>query len=89
MYVKPNGILSLQKHNHRSEHWLITRGSPLITIKNKKFLKKPTDHIYIPVKTKHRIQNLGKEPVKILEAQIGSLLKESDIIRYKDVYGRV
>ena len=89
LYVKPNGILSLQKHNHRSEHWLITRGSPIITIKNKKFLKKPTDHIYIPVKTKHRIQNLGKEPVKILEAQIGSLLKESDIIRYKDVYGRV
>ena len=89
LYVKPNGILSLQKHNHRSEHWLITRGSPIITIKNKKFLKKPSDHIYIPVKTKHRIQNLGKEPVKIMEAQIGSLLKESDIIRYKDVYGRV
>jgi len=89
LYVKPQGILSLQKHNYRSEHWLITKGTPIITINKKKFLKKPEDHVYIPEKTKHRIQNLGKKPVKILEAQIGSLLKESDIIRYVDAYGRV
>jgi mannose-1-phosphate guanylyltransferase/mannose-6-phosphate isomerase len=89
LYVKPKGILSLQKHNYRSEHWLITKGTPIITINKKKFLKKPEDHVYIPEKTKHRIQNLGKKPVKILEAQIGSLLKESDIIRYVDAYGRV
>ena len=89
LFVKPKGILSLQKHNHRSEHWLITKGNPKITLNNNNFFKKPNDHVFIPTKSIHRIQNLGKKPVKILEAQIGSLLKESDIIRYKDVYGRV
>ncbi len=87
--INPNGILSLQKHNYRSEHWLITKGNPIITLNKKKILKRPYEHIYIPEKAKHRIQNLGKKPVKILEAQIGSLLKESDIIRYSDAYGRV
>tara|TARA_Y100000591_G_scaffold271087_1_gene246133 strand:- start:49 stop:1254 length:1206 start_codon:yes stop_codon:yes gene_type:complete len=89
LYVKPKGILSLQKHNYRSEHWLITKGNPIITLNTKKISKRPNEHIYIPKKAKHRIQNLGKKPVKILEAQIGSLLKESDIIRYADIYGRV
>ncbi len=89
LYVKPKGILSLQKHNYRSEHWLVTKGSPIITLNKKKIVKKPNEHVFIPEKAKHRIQNLGNKPVKILEAQIGSLLKESDIIRYVDAYGRV
>ena len=89
LFVKPKGILSLQKHNHRAEHWLITKGNPKITLNKNNFFKKPNEHIFIPTKSIHRIQNLGKKPVKILEAQIGSLLKESDIIRYKDAYGRV
>ncbi len=89
LFVKPKGILSLQKHNHRSEHWLITKGNPKITLDNNNFFKRPNEHLFIPIKSIHRIQNLGKKPVKILEAQIGSLLKESDIIRFKDAYGRV
>ena len=89
LFVKPKGILSLQKHNHRAEHWLITKGNPKITLKKNSFFKRPNEHVFIPTKSIHRIQNLGKKPVKILEAQIGSLLKESDIIRLKDVYGRV
>ena len=89
LYVKPKGILSLQKHHHRAEHWLVTQGNPKITLKNDIIFKKPGEHIFIPLKAIHRVQNLGKKPVKIVEAQIGSILKESDIVRYQDVYGRV
>ena len=89
IFIKPKGILSLQKHNHRSEHWLITMGKPVITLNNERFIKKPFEHIFIPKKAVHRIQNSSKTPIKILEAQIGSLLKETDIIRYSDIYGRV
>tara|TARA_B110001452_G_scaffold130442_1_gene108356 strand:- start:2281 stop:3495 length:1215 start_codon:yes stop_codon:yes gene_type:complete len=89
LLIKPKGILSLQKHHHRAEHWLITEGYPKITLNKNQFVRGPNDHIFIPVEAVHRIQNSGKKPVKIIEAQIGSLLKESDIIRYKDIYGRV
>ena len=51
--------------------------------------KKLNDHIFIPLESIHRIQNTGKKPVKIIEAQVGSILKETDIVRYQDVYGRV
>ena len=53
------------------------------------FIKKPNEHIFIPLQSIHRIQNPGKKPVKIMEAQIGSILKETDIVRYQDFYGRV
>ena len=89
LFVKPKGLLSLQKHHHRSEHWLVTQGVPKITLNKDNFLKKPNDHIFIPLGAVHRIQNLNKKPVKIIEAQVGAILKESDIIRYQDIYGRV
>ena len=88
LIVKPKGILSLQKHFHRSEHWIITQGTPKITLNKKSFLKKPNETIFIPKKSIHRIQNLSKKIVKIMEVQLGSILKESDIVRYKDIYGR-
>ncbi len=88
LFIKTKGILSLQKHHHRAEHWLVTKGNPIITLNNEQFVKKPNDHIYIPIKTIHRIENSENESVKIIEAQIGSVLRESDIVRYKDVYGR-
>ena len=87
--VKAKSSISLQKHHYRSEHWMVTGGKPKITINNKKFFKKENDSIYIPVGAIHRIENLYKKPVKIMEAQIGSVLKETDIVRYKDIYGRV
>jgi mannose-1-phosphate guanylyltransferase/mannose-6-phosphate isomerase len=87
--VKPKGILSLQKHHHRAEHWLVTQGNPKITLNKENFIKKPNEHIFIPLGAIHRIQNPGKKTVKIMEAQLGSILKESDIIRYHDIYGRV
>src|SRR5210317_1525466 len=89
LYVKPKGILSLQKHHHRAEHWLVTKGNPKITLNKNSFIKKPNEYIFIPLEAIHRIQNPGKKPVKIIEAQVGSILKETDIVRYQDVYGRV
>ena len=89
LYVKPKGILSLQKHFYRSEHWLITQGNAKITLNNEIIIKKPNDYMFIPIKTIHRVQNSGKKPVKIMEAQIGSILKETDIVRYEDFYGRI
>tara|TARA_B100000424_G_scaffold269679_1_gene267135 strand:- start:545 stop:1735 length:1191 start_codon:yes stop_codon:yes gene_type:complete len=87
--VKPKGILSLQKHNHRAEHWVVTHGKPKITLNKKYFVMKPDETIFIPLGSVHRIENPYKIPVKIIEAQIGSILKETDIVRYKDIYGRI
>ena len=89
LLIKPKGILSLQKHHHRAEHWLITQGNPKITLNNKHFIKNPDEHIFIPLNAIHRIENPFKKQVKIIEAQVGSILKETDIVRYKDIYGRV
>ena len=89
LYVKPKGILSLQKHFHRAEHWLVTKGSPRITLNKKSFIKKTNESVFIPLGAIHRIENPNNKPVKIIEAQLGSILKETDIIRYKDIYGRI
>ncbi|MDA8548393.1 sugar phosphate nucleotidyltransferase [Candidatus Pelagibacter bacterium] len=89
LHVKPRGILSLQKHHHRAEHWLVTKGNPKITLNKNSFIKKPNEHIFIPLEAIHRIQNPGKKPVKIIEAQLGLILKENDIVRLQDNYGRI
>ena len=78
----------MQKHYYRSEHWLITKGKPKISLNKSKFFKSVNESVYIPVNSIHRIENPGKKLVTILEAQIGSKLKESDIVRYEDLYGR-
>ena len=88
LVVKPKGILSLQKHFYRSEHWVVTQGKPYITLNKKFFSKSPNETIFIPQGALHRIQNSGHKSVKIMEVQLGSILKESDIVRYKDIYGR-
>ena len=88
LHVKSQGILSLQKHFHRSEHWVVTEGMPKITLNKKFFSRKPSETIFIPQGAIHRIQNPNKKPVKIMEAQLGLILKETDIVRYEDVYGR-
>jgi len=89
LFVKAHASLSLQKHFHRSEHWMITQGVPKITINNNVFFKKTNESVFIPQGAIHRIQNTFKKPVRIIEVQTGSVLKESDIIRYKDIYNRV
>ena len=89
LYVKSKSSISLQKHHHRSEHWLVTQGKPLITINKDKFTKKVSESVFIPQGAIHRIENPYKKSVKILEIQTGSILKETDIVRYQDIYGRV
>ena len=87
--VNSKSSISLQKHHHRSEHWMITQGKPKITINKKKFFKKENDSVFIPTGSIHRIENLYKKPVKIIEVQTGPILKESDIVRFQDIYGRI
>ena len=89
LYVKSKGLLSLQKHHHRSEHWLITQGIAKITLDKKVFFKKENETIFIPLGSIHRIENIYKKPLKIIEAQVGSILKETDIVRFQDIYGRI
>jgi len=89
LYIKSNGLLSLQKHRYRSEHWLVTNGTAKVTLNKKIFLMKTNETIFIPLGSIHRIQNNFKKPLKIIEAQVGSILKETDIIRFQDIYGRV
>ena len=87
--INSKSSISLQKHHYRSEHWMVTQGKPRITLNKKKFFKKVNDSVFIPVGSVHRIENLYKKPVKIMEVQTGSVLKETDIVRYQDIYGRV
>ena len=89
LVVNSKSSISLQKHRHRSEHWTITSGKPIITINKKKFFKNINGMAFIPQGAVHRIENPFKKPVKIMEVQTGAILKETDIIRYKDIYGRV
>ena len=89
LIINPKSSISLQKHRHRSEHWTIISGKPKITINRNKFFKKPTESTFIPKGAIHRIENKFNIPVKIVEVQMGKILKETDIVRYKDVYGRV
>ena len=87
--VNSHSSISLQKHHHRSEHWLITQGKPKITINKKKFYKTPDQSVFIATGAIHRIENDFKKPIKIIEVQTGPILKETDIVRYQDIYRRV
>tara|TARA_B110000211_G_scaffold212188_1_gene251666 strand:+ start:354 stop:1559 length:1206 start_codon:yes stop_codon:yes gene_type:complete len=87
--IKCKSSISLQKHHYRSEFWTITSGRPKITLGKKVFFKNVNDNVFIPKGSIHRIENVYKKPVKIVEAQLGNILKETDIVRYKDIYGRV
>ena len=89
LVVNPKSSISLQKHYHRSERWTVISGKPKITINKRKFYKNPNESVIIPKGAIHRIENHFNKPVVIAEVQIGSILKESDIVRYKDIYGRV
>ena len=89
LVINSKSSISLQKHRHRSEHWTVTSGKPKITINKKKFFKDINGTAFIPQGAIHRIENLFKKPVKIMVVQTGPILKETDIIRYKDIYGRV
>tara|TARA_B100000029_G_scaffold86200_2_gene76502 strand:- start:13222 stop:14427 length:1206 start_codon:yes stop_codon:yes gene_type:complete len=88
LVINPKSSISLQKHYYRSERWTVISGKPKITLGKSKFYKNPNEKIYVPRGTVHRIENFFNKAVVIAEVQMGSVLKESDIVRYKDVYGR-
>ena len=86
--VKPGAKLSYQKHYHRSEHWIVVRGTALVTRDREPFLLKENESTYIPMGVDHRLENPGKIMLELIEVQLGSYLGEDDIVRYDDDYGR-
>ena len=86
--VKPGGKLSLQKHFHRSEHWVVVKGTAEVTLGNDVRSVHENESMYIPIGSIHRLANPGKIPLELIEVQVGSYLGEDDIARLNDVYGR-
>lgn len=89
IYVEPGAKLSLQKHFHRSEHWVVVKGTALVTRGEEILTLSENESVYLPVGTVHALENPGKIPLELIEVQTGSYLGEDDIVRYKDAYGRV
>ena len=89
LFVKPGKRLSLQKHMHRSEHWVVVKGTATVELDNKEFLLRPNESTYISIGVKHRLSNFGKIPLVIVEVQVGEYLGEDDIVRFKDDFGRI
>ena len=87
--VKPFEQLSLQKHLHRSEHWVVVKGQAKVEVDKKKMILKENESAYIPCDTKHRLSNEINIPLIIIEIQTGSYLGEDDIQRFEDNYGRL
>jgi mannose-1-phosphate guanylyltransferase/mannose-6-phosphate isomerase len=88
IFIKPKGRLSLQMHNHRSEHWIVISGTATVTRGNETFFVHQNESTFIPATEKHRLENSGKIPLRIIEIQSGEYLGEDDITRYDDIYGR-
>jgi mannose-1-phosphate guanylyltransferase/mannose-6-phosphate isomerase len=87
--VKPGGVLSLQSHHHRSEHWIVVAGTAEVTIGEQTRLVTENEGVYIPLGTIHRMANPGQLPMYLIEVQTGAYLGEDDIVRYEDIYNRV
>ncbi len=89
IHVNPGQKLSVQSHNHRSEHWVVLTGMAKVSLESKEMILSPEHSIDIPVKAIHSLENPYDEDLEIIEVQKGDLLSEDDIIRYADIYGRV
>ncbi|HJU23736.1 MAG TPA: cupin domain-containing protein, partial [Casimicrobiaceae bacterium] len=87
--VRPGAALSLQLHHRRSEHWVVVRGIARVTNGEREFDVHPNESTYIPLETRHRLENRGREPLVIIEVQCGDYLGEDDIVRFDDKYGRM
>jgi len=86
--VNPGAALSLQMHHHRAEHWIVVKGTARVTRGDEVFLVSENESTYIPIGTRHRLENPGAIPLDMIEVQSGSYLGEDDIVRFEDVYGR-
>jgi mannose-1-phosphate guanylyltransferase/mannose-6-phosphate isomerase len=87
--VDPKKRLSLQAHNHRSEHWVVIQGNAKIILDNEECYLKKGESLFVPKKAKHRLENPHHSFLEIIEVQNGDYLGEDDIIRYEDDYGRI
>ena len=87
--VDPGAILSLQKHHHRAEHWVIVKGTAEVTLGDKVYTVNENESTYLPIGSIHRVANPGKIPLELIEVQTGSYLGEDDIIRLEDKYARI
>jgi mannose-1-phosphate guanylyltransferase/mannose-6-phosphate isomerase len=87
--VNPGAKLSLQLHHKRSEHWVVVSGQAVVTVGEKTFPLHEGGSTFIPVETRHRLENPGKTPLQLIEVQYGAYLGEDDIVRFEDIYGRV
>jgi mannose-1-phosphate guanylyltransferase/mannose-6-phosphate isomerase len=86
--VNPGAKLSLQMHHKRAEHWVVVSGLARVTCDDKVFPLKQNESTYIPLGSRHRLENIGSEPLHLIEVQSGSYLGEDDIVRFEDTYGR-
>jgi mannose-1-phosphate guanylyltransferase/mannose-6-phosphate isomerase len=86
--VEPGAQLSLQLHHHRSEHWVIVRGTALVRVHDETQLRRENENVFVPEGAKHRVANVGNIPLELIEVQLGSYLGEDDIVRFEDSYGR-
>ena len=86
--VRPGGQLSLQKHHHRAEHWIVVKGTAIVTCGTEEKMLTENQSTYIPLGEVHRLQNPGSIPLELIEVQSGSYLGEDDIVRFEDIYGR-
>ena len=86
--VNPGAVLSLQSHHHRSEHWIVVEGTAKVTVDDTEQLVTENQSVYVPIGSRHRLENPGKVPMVLIEVQTGAYLGEDDIIRYEDVYAR-
>ncbi len=86
--VRPGQKLSLQKHYHRAEHWVVVEGTALVTRGDEQVIVRENESIYLPLGTMHRLENPGRIPVTLIEVQSGPYLGEDDIVRFEDIYSR-
>ncbi|MAM63326.1 mannose-1-phosphate guanylyltransferase/mannose-6-phosphate isomerase [Maritimibacter sp. UBA3975] len=86
--VHPGASLSLQSHYHRSEHWIVVEGTAKVTVEDTVTLVTENESVYIPVGSKHRMENPGRVPMVLIEVQTGTYVGEDDIVRYEDIYAR-
>ena len=88
LFVKPGKRLSLQKHHHRSEHWVVVRGTAEVTVDGNVSMLSENQSVYLPLGCTHRLANPGKILLELIEVQTGSYLGEDDIVRIEDEFGR-
>ncbi|HVY11961.1 MAG TPA: cupin domain-containing protein, partial [Alphaproteobacteria bacterium] len=89
LMVAPGSQLSLQMHQHRSEHWVVVSGTAKVQRNEDQLFLAENQSVYLPAGTKHRLANPGQSPLVVIEVQSGSYLGEDDIVRFEDAYGRV